>query len=213
MNLECRVPLQFSLAYATNHVNDLIALRSLAQAFAAAGQLAEMEGRLNDSARSDLDTVRLGIESVRGGTIIDGMIGTAIESFGVKPLQAIAGRLEARTCRESAASLETLDAQSPSWADLIQQDNAWSRRTFPGIRYQLGKLVMISPLRKARQKAGQMFGEHEKEMRQLTMDLATRAYELEKGHRPASSTDLVPDYLKAVPQDPFTGTNLVYSPR
>jgi hypothetical protein len=39
--------------------------------------------------------------------------------------------------------------------------------------------------------------------------LAARAYELDKGHRPASATDLVPDYLKAVPQDPATGTNIV----
>jgi hypothetical protein len=35
---------------------------------------------------------------------------------------------------------------------------------------------------------------------------------LDKGHRPANLADLVPDYLKAVPQDPFTGTNMVYLP-
>ncbi len=29
---------------------------------------------------------------------------------------------------------------------------------------------------------------------------------------PASLADLVPDYLKTIPQDPFTGTNMVYSP-
>jgi hypothetical protein len=213
LSRECRVPLQFSMAYATNHIHDLIALRSLAQAFAAEGRLAELEGRLDEAARSGLDTIRLGIEAVRGGTMIDGMIGTAIESFGLKPLQNISGRLDARTCRETAASLETLGAQSPSWADLVQQDNAWSRRTFPGIGYQLEKLAMISSIRKARQKAGQTFGEHEKETRQLILELAARAYELEKGHRPANPADLVPDYLKAVPEDPFTGTNLVYSPR
>ena len=46
----------------------------------------------------------------------------------------------------------------------------------------------------------------------LLIDLAARAYELEKGKPPTGVADLVPDYLKAVPQDPFTGTNLVYSP-
>ena len=49
--------------------------------------------------------------------------------------------------------------------------------------------------------------------RQLLIDLAARAYELDKGQSPANVADLVPDYLKAIPQDPFTGTNLVYSPR
>ena len=42
--------------------------------------------------------------------------------------------------------------------------------------------------------------------------LASRAYELDKGHPPATAADLVPEYLKAVPQDPVTGTNLIYSP-
>jgi hypothetical protein len=49
-------------------------------------------------------------------------------------------------------------------------------------------------------------------MHQLIIDLASRAYELDKGHRPANLADLVPDYLKAIPQDPFTGTTMVYSP-
>ena len=41
------------------------------------------------------------------------------------------------------------------------------------------------------------------------LELAARAYELEEGERPKSIADLVPAYLKAVPQDPLTGTNMV----
>jgi hypothetical protein len=213
LSQECRVPVQFSMAYTTNHVHDLIALRMLAQAFATEGRLAEMEGRTNNAVQSYLEAIHLGIEAGRGGTMIDGMIGTAIESFGLKPLQTNFVRLDARTCRETATRLETLGAQKPSWADLLQQDHAWSRRTYPGIRYRLAELATTSTTRKALQKAGQKFAEQEKKTRQLTMDLAARAYELEKGRRPAIPADLVPDYLKAIPQDPFTGTNLVYSPR
>ena len=40
------------------------------------------------------------------------------------------------------------------------------------------------------------------------LNLAVRAYELEKGERPKDITVLAPEYLKAVPQDPLTGTNL-----
>ena len=205
---ECRVPLQFSMAYATNHVHDLVALQMLAQAFATEGRLAEMEDRTNDAARSDLDTIHLGIEASRGGTMLDGMVGTAIESSGLKPLQNISSRIDARTGRETVMALETLGSQKPSWAELIQQDNAWSRRTFPGIKYPLSKLVMFSSIKQARQKAGQKFEEHEKETRQMTINLAVRTYELEKGHRPARPAELVPDYLKAIPQDPFTGNDL-----
>src|ERR1700690_2012451 len=110
------------MAYATNHVHDLIALRMLAQAFAAEGRHAETEGRADEAAQTGLDTIRLGIAAAQGGTMIDGMVGIAIESLGLKPLQNFSSQLDARTCRETARTLETLDAQSPTWADLVQQD-------------------------------------------------------------------------------------------
>jgi hypothetical protein len=44
--------------------------------------------------------------------------------------------------------------------------------------------------------------------RQLMIDLASRAFELEKGHRPASNTDLVPEYLRSVPKSSLAGKTL-----
>jgi hypothetical protein len=48
--------------------------------------------------------------------------------------------------------------------------------------------------------------------RQLLLDLASRACELEHGKRPLHAEELVPSLLRAVPKDPETGTNLVLSP-
>ena len=48
--------------------------------------------------------------------------------------------------------------------------------------------------------------------RRTMLSFAARAYELEHGKPPASAADLVPAYLKTIPQDPNTGTNMVYSP-
>ncbi len=42
------------------------------------------------------------------------------------------------------------------------------------------------------------------------IQLASRAYALEEGAPPKTLADLVPAYLKAIPQDPFTGTNMAY---
>ena len=47
----------------------------------------------------------------------------------------------------------------------------------------------------------------------LLLNLSARAYELEKGKSPASAADLVPDYLKKIPQDPVAGMDMGYSPR
>jgi hypothetical protein len=45
----------------------------------------------------------------------------------------------------------------------------------------------------------------------LMTDLAARAYELDHGAPPKEIADLVPAYLKTIPLDPTTGTNLVFS--
>ena len=95
----------------------------------------------------------------------------------------------------------------------MQQEAAWSRRTFPGLHYRFQAMMMANSLKKVFDKAGQKFAAQQLKTRQLIVQLAARAYELDKDKLPANLSDLVPDYLKAVPQDPFTGTNLIYSPR
>jgi hypothetical protein len=208
---ECRVPLQFSKDYLTNHIQDLIALRRLAQALAAEGRLAEKEGRFSEAAKLDLDAVRLGNEAGRGGVLIDEMVGVAIGSIGTGHLQKMVDQLDAKSCRETATTLEALDAQRQTWSEVMQQEHAWSRRTFTSLRYRIYWPLLSKMAGKAYNQAEQKFKEQQTKTRQLLMDLAARAYELDKGHRPASPADLVPDYLKSIPQDPLTGTNIVHT--
>jgi hypothetical protein len=98
----------------------------------------------------------------------------------------------------------------------MQQQNAWSRRSFSGLQGRTillyYKLISYRTADKNHQRAIDTINSTQKKENQLLIALAARAYELEKGQRPASATNLVPDYLKAVPQDPVTGTNLIYSP-
>ena len=154
--------------------------------------------------------MRLSNQSARGGILIDQMVGTAIKAMGTAHLQKLVDRLDAKSCRETAATLELLDAQRQSWADVFGQEEAWSRRTYTGPTYRIYRLLLDRMTANAVQKAKRRFNEQEKKTRQLIIDLAARAYELDKGHRPANFADLVPDYLKAIPQDPFTGTNMTF---
>ena len=213
---QCAVPLQFSEAYGTNHIRDLIALRSLAQALASEGKFAEMEHRFNDAAKSYLDTIHLGNEAARGGVVMDEMFGIAIRSLGLEQLQKIADQLDAKSCREAIAMLETLDSQRQSWTDVIQHEHVWSRRSFPGLRGQTIRLYYTVVYYRAReqnyQRAIDKIMSTQKTEGQLLIDLAARAYELEKSKPPSSVTDLVPEYLRTIPQDPVTGTNIVYTP-
>jgi hypothetical protein len=210
---ECRVPLQFSQAYSENHVSDLVSIRRLAQAFATEGRLAEIENRPNDAAKSYLDAIHFGNESSRGGVLIDQMVGTAVEAIGTSHLTNLVGQLDAKSCRETAAALEILDAQRQTWDEVMQQEHDWSRRTFNSLRDKIFWPLLAKMAEKAYVKPETNFKKQQTKTRQLLIDLAARAHELDKGKPPANLADLVPDYLKAIPQDPLTGTNMVYSPR
>jgi hypothetical protein len=212
LQMQSRIPIQFSESYMTIHMNELPDLKRLAQAFDAEGKLAEMENRPADAAKSYLDIIHLANESSRGGILIDELVGIAIESIGRNGLQNISAQLDAKTCRESAATLEMLDAQKQTWNDVMQQENAWSHNVFPGIRTEISRIINHTSSKKLFQSGEKISKERQMETRQLIIALAARAYELEKGKSPASVADLVPNYLKAIPQDPFTGTNMIYSP-
>ena len=213
---QCGVTLQFSRDYVTNHLHNVIGLRNLAQTLATEGKLAEKENRFSDAAKSYLDAVHLGNEVSYGGILIDEMMGIAVQSLGLEQLQKIADNLDAKSCRDTIQTLETLDIHRQSWADVLQQQNAWSRRSFSGLRGQTirlyYKLVYHRTRERNYQRAIDTIKSTQKKEGQLFIGLASRAYELDKGHRPASLVDLVPEYLKAIPQDPFIGTNMTYTP-
>jgi hypothetical protein len=209
---QCRVPIQYSESYISNHLADLAGFKRLAQAFAAEGMWAETNGRASDAAQSFLDAIRLGDKSMRGGILIDELVGIAIEAIGTSHLQTLVPRLNADTCGEIAATLETLDSHGQTWSELKQQENTWSHATFRGWRYELARWESRKSLASARAAGQRKFNAGEQRLRRLMIDLAARAYELDKGHPPTNVADLVPVYLKAVPQDPVTGANMVYPP-
>ncbi len=211
LSSQCGVPIELTTAFSTNHIKDLVAFRSLAQAMVCEGKLAEKENRFDDAANSYLDTVRLGSQITHGGLLVDEMVDVAIRSLGETQFQGMVTNLDAPACRKAAAALETCAADRQTLAATLQQHEAWSRRTY-GWRWGWRKLIYFSARQKNLQHAMGTFNGNEQREGRLLIDLAARAYELDKGHPPASAADFVPEYLKAIPQDPVTGTNLVYAP-
>jgi len=206
---QCAVPLQFTQAFQTNRIEVLVGFKSLAQAFVCEGELAEKENRFGDAARSYLDTIRLGSQITHGGLLIDELVGISAAWYGECQFQGIVTNLDAPSCRSAAATLEMLAAGRQTLLATMQQEEAWLRRTYGwrGDWYWL-KWIHYS----ARQENLRRVMDAGQRESRLMIDLAVRAYELDKGKTPASLAELVPDYLKAVPQDPFTGTNMVHLP-
>jgi len=209
---QCRVPLQFTQADMDNLLNELAGFKRLAQLQAAQGRFEEMNNRPDEAATSYLEIVNLGLKSAQGGVMLNQLVGMAIEKVGTSSLQKIVNSLDTKSCRKTVVTLEVLDAQGQNWNDVLQQEHNWSRRAFTGLRNELTRVISSRTIRKSEQDSEQAFKKNELKTHQLIIDLAARAYELDKGQLPANLADLVPNYLKAIPQDPFTGTNIVYLP-
>lgn len=207
---ECRARLVYS---ATNgeFLTDLAGMKRLAQAFAAEGELAGLEERPGDAAESYVTAMRLGYAVRRGGPIIYALVGIAVEALGASEMEPLVPRLNAAQCRECAAALEAADAREEPAEMMLQSERDWARRSY-GVMGQLQRLIMFRALKQNEDRAIGRLKAQQTRMRLLMIQLAARAYELEKGDRPKALADLVPAYLKALPQDPVTGTNMTYGP-
>lgn len=208
LDIECRVPLQYSEAYASTHIDDLSKIKKLAQAFLAEGKLAEKESRTADAAKSFLDAVRLGGKAASGGVLIDYLVGIACEAMGATGLQGLVGTLDPASCLEAAAVLARFDSQKPTWDEIVRQEQDWSLRVFTGIHYKIFRIIKPDFSEQTFRMPRQKVEAQRLKTRQLMIRLAARAYLLNQGHPPAGMADLVPYYLQSIPKDPRTGLEM-----
>ena len=210
---ESRVPDDYSpdyVAQATS-LNREASFKRLACLLAAEGKSAELAGRTNEAARIYLEGIRFGQKSSQGGVVISRLVGISCEAISMGRLEPLGNQLDGQACHEIAQALEAIDATEEPVEETLNQEKLWSRKVF-GLRGQITALVMYKSIRESKNKFVRRVQASTLRRRQLILTLAARAYELEKGKRAQSAADLVPGYLKAVPQDPVTGTNLVLGP-
>jgi hypothetical protein len=98
---------------------ELSRYRELARRLAAEGELARREGRLEGAADAYLDGLRVGTDVPRGGPLIHGLVGVAIQGIVLKPLEESVERLDARTAARTARRMAELDAAAPRVADSV----------------------------------------------------------------------------------------------
>jgi len=208
---ECRVPIEFSTNYLDRHLVELSAIKNVGRLLSMAGRLAELENRPTDAAERYLDTIRLGQDSARGGLLIDSLVGLALESMGLGPLEKLSHDLDAQNCRKMIIAIENIETKSERPAEIFEREAAFFHQGALGQRI----LIMLTfrsfnPGKAAQQKFLSKFNAEQKRRRQLALDLASRAYALENGKPPNNVEVLVPSYLKAIPVDPDTGTPLKF---
>jgi hypothetical protein len=204
----CQVPLDF-ITPNPNYFTNLAAVKRLARAVAAEGRLAQLENRPADAADAYLTVIRLGYAISHGGLLIDALVGLSVEAIGTVSMERLAPKLDAQQCREAAATLESCQEKREPAQIIVSRERTWVRRAY-GFKGQIACLVNFRSVKQSEQRIVSKFAAQQTREQVLLIQLASRAYELEKGDRPKTLGELVPAYLKAIPQNPITGTNMSY---
>jgi hypothetical protein len=168
-----------------------------------------LENRPGEAAEAYLIVIRLGYSISHGGLLIDSLVSIAVRAIGTVSLEKLAPKLDAKQCREAATALESCEQLSEPMQAVFARDRAWSRRAY-GLKGQISLIVNYRIAKQMEQRSAARLATQQTRERVLLIQLASRAYELEKGDRPKTLAELVPAYLKAIPQNPITGTNMAY---
>jgi hypothetical protein len=215
---ECQVPLEFSAEWMEQHLGNLRVFKSLAQGFAAEGSIAQLDERWEDAAGSYFDAIRLGHQISRGGLLIDKLVGIACETMGISRLENVVASLEADQSRMLARALHELDLHQEDLGTIMRRDRAWAQQTM-GHTYRLISTVTRMIQSRSSNPLAAAFSNAELKMKRLdhrrlslAVQLATRAFELEKGVLPSNIEALAPEYLPSVPIQPASGQEFSLNP-
>lgn len=204
---ECQMPFYSLLR---EPVNDRFSpFRKLAWAFQAEGRLAEMEGRTDDALRSYCNVIQLREAVSRGGVCNDEFMGVAIEKIGQYNVYGLRGAMSPMQRRAAIDELLKVDRNREPIEDIVYRDRVFIERAFGW----LGRLYVVLGTLTGEVPFGETLPAHDDAVakcRLLMCELAIQNYQADHGHAPESLAKLVPDYLPAVPEDPFSGEPLVY---
>ncbi|MCW5551475.1 MAG: hypothetical protein KIS67_04835 [Verrucomicrobiae bacterium] len=209
----CAVPIKTFLEDYQAMSDVLMGQKRLAQLLVAEGQLAELEDRPADAVRSHLDAVRLGQEISRGGFLINRLVGIACSAIGMAPLGKLAPNLEGEQLKPIVAELETIDRAGVTWEEVWAAEKAFMRHEVRKQPFSLAWLTEWRGFRASIRKGQDKHEESAARLRLLATELALRGFTTETGRPPAALDELLPNYLRAVPVDPFTERPLIYRPQ
>jgi len=205
----CSVPTAQALTNFDARMSDLAALKRLALLAAAAGRLAELEGRTNDAADVYLAGLRFGNEISRGGLIIHRLVGMACEAIACTHLAKLLPALGGEPARKAITDLEKLDASAVTWAEVWANEKIYIRRAVGGRPVAWLQTLFGTGLRKAKIRHHRAVAQR----RLLLVQLSLQCYQAEYGKPPARLPALTSKFLKQIPPDPFSGRPLVYRPQ
>ncbi|MFO0915766.1 MAG: hypothetical protein U0795_22590 [Pirellulales bacterium] len=195
---------------------DIGLMRDLTRGFMLDGRFALNRQAPDEACRSFLDGVRTGFVARSQGLLVDGLIGIACTYTGAEMIYRHRHEFSTATLRSTWQELQHhLEKREPV-ERFIDRDRRWSwpQASWTERIQMLEETILAQPI----------FGEttfhrawqrESARLKLLITELALVAYHREHGAWPDSLKQLVPNYLPAVPADPWSadGDPLHYSVR
>jgi hypothetical protein len=101
-------------------------LRNLGRAMSATGRFHAGRGEMNAALVTYLDIVQVGVDSRRGGLLVDAIIGMANVGAGQKGIHHIVGQLSPTQCRSTIARIVELRDECEPFAAFERRDRIWT---------------------------------------------------------------------------------------
>jgi hypothetical protein len=203
-----RVPLHYRAIEYGRYEN----MDDLASAIRIEGKAAANAGRIRDAIQCFTDIIRLGRVEGSGGLSIDWLADCSIESVGIEQFHSLAKSLDAAQCRAAIRAIAAEDKDREPFEHVWQRERVWGARAlgWSGRLYMLIDRLMRQDERRTRLLCEAVSNETRAELRIAMTELAVQAYSLDHHRLPDRLSQLVPDYLSAMPVDPLTNRPPVY---
>jgi hypothetical protein len=185
--------------------------RSIAGMWQAEAEAAAKAQRFDVASRYGLACVQLGNTLSRGGTLADALVGVSTEEKGVGSLSKIRGEFSATQVRAMLAHLEQIEQSREPAEATLARDAVWEDETFGWVSRFSYATAKLTGQESARDSVFRpCIAGRDACLRLLRTDLALRLFRQERGRLPERLDELVPQYLAALPVDPFSDQPLVY---
>ena len=183
------------------------ACRAFSRLLLAEAEIALIEKRPGDAARSYLDLLRLSEATGRGGLMIDAMTGFAVETQALNGLGRVREALPAEDASKALDTIRDVDVRRETWPEILNTEAYWAEKSVP---WMIRATLRISGLeKKLRAPADAAFLKAHRRTqltaRRLLVAYANRLYEIDNQVEPDDPAQLVPKYLPELPKDPETG--------
>jgi len=188
------------------------AMRELARALAAAARQAKIEEKIEEAIGYGLESLKLAEATARGGLMIDRMVAAPVYMLGLMTLRNQVTGLTHDDCVKLREIIENSSLQLEPIDEVIRRDLAYIRK----VNGMYISFIMRRTARDQAKETKDRMRESETRLealeKLLLTHLALREFQLDKNQLPEQLSELVPNYLSEVPQDPFASALLVYRP-